>query len=84
MKNSSRAALATLILTVLSVLAATTSSPTPASAGAPGVHARHDVASVLAGQTVIVKVLANDKVIKRAAPRSGFLVAPTRGGPPRS
>lgn len=67
MKNSSRAALATLILTVLSVLAATTSSPTPASAGAPGVHARNDVASVLAGQTVIVKVLANDKVIKSGA-----------------
>ena len=64
MKTSSRAALATL---VLSVLAATTSSPTPAAAGAPGVPARKDVASVVAGQTVTVKVLANDKVIKRGA-----------------
>lgn len=68
MKNSSRAALATLVLTVASVLAATTSSPTPAAAGGPpGVHARNDVASVLAGQTVTVKVLANDKVIKSGA-----------------
>lgn len=67
MKTSPRTALATLALTILSVLASTAIAMFPAEAGTAGVQARKDVASVVAGQTVTVKVLANDKVIKRGA-----------------
>jgi hypothetical protein len=60
-------ALGTLALTVLSVLASTAIAMFPAEAGAAGVQARKDPVSVIAGQTVTVKVLANDKLIKRGA-----------------
>jgi hypothetical protein len=80
MKTSPRAALATLALTILSVLASTAIAMSPAEAGAAGMWSRKDVASVVAGQTVTVNVLANDKVIKRGAkvwlPRTGTPAPP--------
>ncbi len=66
MKTSPRAALATIALTVLSLLASMAIAMSSAEART-GVQARKDVASVVAGQTVTVKVLANDKIIRRGA-----------------
>ncbi|MEO5664338.1 MAG: HNH endonuclease family protein [Nocardioides sp.] len=52
---------------VLAILTSITIVVSTAQAGAANVHARKDSASVVAGQTVAVNVLANDKVVKRGA-----------------
>lgn len=67
METSLRATLTALALTVTSVIVSTTITMSPVEAGPATVQARKDVASVVAGQTVTVKVLANDRVIKRGA-----------------
>ena len=66
MLTSPRAALATVALTLLTVVGSTSIVMSPAE-GAAGVQARRDVASTTAGQSVTVAVLANDTISTRGA-----------------